>query len=348
MGSAKDVNFYDNKTGFFRFRDDFSVLDLVAAYEIKMASQIRGKGLALWRMAKKTFELLAAEGIPTHYVGAPLEGVIDFYFAKVYDCHIRRGGEPIKGPKFTVDFNYNIPANETCFVIPLEVIGRNELGPDSSIMKMAIKGEVKPEDVGLEKFSTDGKLPHPITTYTTKYEKGDKFLTRAQALALSGLTLEQFNKLETLEKKVQNALDVHAGNISERYAIDFSHPDGKREWIFSNGELMVGDVAGTLDEDRFEIRLDDGTVLKLSKQILRDWMASTTWYQEKFLPWKNQLKVPEKWTVEQPPAVPAELLEYVMKVYDVGSRMWTMEAEPAEVEDLIAYFKRLREASIIK
>lgn len=360
MGSAKDVvtnleptlDFFGEAE--FHFKDDYSVDDLVSGYGIKMADQIEGKGVDLWRMTNYNFQNLATM-LSTHYLGSLRPGVMLVHKANVFKAHVPRE-EIIEGPKINIDFVYNIPKEATNFVIPLEVIGRNELGQDSSIMRMYKKGEIIPQDIGLEQIPEDGKLPHPITTYTTKYESGDKFLTRDQAMVISGLTDKQFELMERLDRKVHNALDRHTKKVAERYDIDLRRPDGKREWIWYEDYPMLSDCFGTFDEDRFEIHLEDESILKLSKQPLRDWMRSTEWYQKEFLPWKGIVDKSieedvkkEKWPEISPaPSIPNELLTYVENVYDTGSKMWTLLAEQEEVNKLIEDFQNLREESIIR
>ena len=370
MGSAKDVEISIEPTevamgeATFTFKDTYSVDDLVAAYDIQMANEIPGKGNALGRMINYNFQVLVPD-VVTHYrkgyssvltkPGDLSKFVIEVLAAMVYKDHIRLGGEPIPGPKMTVDFVYDIPSKATNFIIPLEVITRNELGPDSSIMKMYKKGEITPQDIGLESIPEDGKLEQPVITYTTKHEQGDKFLTRKQAMVLSGLTPEQFKQMEALEMVVHNAIDAHTAKVAQRYEIDLVHPDGKREWIWNKNYPMLGDCFGTFDEDRFEILLEeDNDVLKLSKQVLRDWMRSTPWYQEKFLPWKQIVdklgkeKKSEWPAIEPAPQIPENLMQYVSKIYDVGSRMWTLEASEEEVHGLIEQFHELRRLGVIR
>jgi phosphoribosylaminoimidazole-succinocarboxamide synthase len=369
MGSAKDVDItYKpryNRLGkaTFTFKDTYSVDDLVAAYDIQMANEIPKKGEALWRMTNYNFQVLVPD-VVTHYrkgyskasdkPGALPKFIIEVLAAMVYKDHIRLGGEPIPGPKMNVDFVYDIPSKATNLVIPLEVITRNELGPDSSIMKMYKKGEITPQDIGLKSIPEDGKLEQPVITYTTKHEQGDKFLTRKQAMVLSGLKPEQFKQMEALEMVVHNAIDAHTAKVAQHYEIDLVHPDGKREWIWNKNYPRLSDCFGTFDEDRFEIILDDNAVLKLSKQVLRDWMRSTPWYQEKFLPWKQIVdklgkeKKSEWPAIEPAPQIPENLMQYVSNMYDIGSKMWTLEASEEEAHGLIEQFHELRRMSIIR
>jgi len=373
MGSAKNVNIIVKPTltntgkATFTFKDTYSVDDLVAGYGIKLPDEIPGKGIALWRMSDYTFKELIPTRL-THYIksyvlkeGLPINSeksrkrnVMLVDAANVFTEH-KPIAEPIPGPKITLDFEYDIHVGAQNYVIPLEVIGRNELGSDSSIMKMYKNKEITPQDIGLEAISEDGTLPHPIVTYTTKYEKGDKFLTRKQAIKLSGLDEAQFNRLEESDITVNRALNGHTEHVAAHYGVDLRHPDGKREWIYYHGVLIVGDCCGTLDEDRFEIHFNDGEILKLSKQVARDGMRKMSWYKNDFLPWKAEVDpliakgVPrEDWPkIRDADPLLKELLEYLVKIYDVGSRMWTLEAEKAEVDTLCSDFRQLRKDSII-
>lgn len=360
MGSAKDVHIkvkprYDRVgKATFSFKDTYSVDDLVAAYGIQMANMIPKKGEALWRMTDFNFQNLVPD-VVTHYIASVTPSLMHVHAVNIYKEHVKLSGEPIPGPKMTVDFIYNIPSKATNFVIPLEVITRNELGPDSSVMKAYINGGITPQDIGLESIPKDGKLEKPITTYTTKHEQGDKLLTRKQAMALSGLTTEQFGRMEALEMVVHNAIDKQTQIVAEKYKINLVHPDGKREWIWNKNYPMLGDCFGTFDEDRFEILLEqDNAVLKLSKQVLRDWMRSTPWYQEKFLPWKEIVdklgkeKKSEWPAIEPAPQIPENLMQYVSRMYDIGSRMWTLEASEEEAHGLIEQFRELKRMSIIR
>jgi phosphoribosylaminoimidazole-succinocarboxamide synthase len=152
---------------------------------------------------------------------------------------------------------------------------------------------------------------------------------------------------------VHKAIDAHAAKVAKHYGINLVHPDGKREWIWNKNYPMLGDCFGTLDEDRIEIILEEGT-LKLSKQVLRDWMRSTEWYQQKFLPWKQivdtlgRAKMSEWPLIGPAPQIPDALIEYVSNMYDTGSKMWTLEASVEDVNGLIEQFRERKRMNMIK
>lgn len=333
MGSAKDVWIIEpptkEKTGYgvFRFLDDFSVFDYG-----KMPGGIPGKGNALWLMSTYNFEMLG-EKLPTHYLGRLEPNLMAFRVANISTC--KASAETGLG------FVYKRPAAGN-FVVPLEVIYRNELGPESSIMRLYKNGEIKPEDIGLEEISECGVLPHPILTYSTKFEETDIFVKKGEAALVAGLNDEEFYGIEDLALKVNAFINEQTANVARKYDINLIHPDGKCEILMINQKAVIGDVFGTLDEDRFEIILEDGTNMKLSKQILRNWYKKTDWYNV-FEEWKKNPKGEKP----KPPKAPRELVDYVSSAYQTFARMWTLQASQSEFKNLEEKFRELKETSVI-
>ncbi|MDD5182036.1 MAG: phosphoribosylaminoimidazolesuccinocarboxamide synthase [Candidatus Nanoarchaeia archaeon] len=349
MGSSKDLWLIKkpegNETGIgiFTLTDDFSVFDYG-----KMGKGIPGKGHALWLMSTYNFEHAGCVDAKTHYITKDFPNKIAFRAANVFTEH--------KDSELSPGFVYDIPNNST-FVIPLEIIYRNELGKESSIIKMYDRKEITPQDVGLEAIAENGVLPHPIITYTTKFEPGDRFLKREEAMRLSGLSKENFDKAEQVALKLNDLLNERTRQIAGAYNINLTHPDGKCELVYVPNEgIIVGDVFGTLDEDRFKIVLDDGVEMKLSKQILRDWYKKTEWYN-KFEAWKEirgkvergELSVKKLPNAPKPPAAPKELIAYASSAYLTFASMWSSNEshERSLFETLETKFRKLKSEGLL-
>ncbi|MDO8625008.1 MAG: phosphoribosylaminoimidazolesuccinocarboxamide synthase, partial [Candidatus Diapherotrites archaeon] len=171
------------------------------------------------------------------------------------------------------------------------------------------------------------RLKRPIVDYSTKLEKTDRHLKRAEAQALAILSDAEMEKLEHTALLVNDFLNHRADEIG------LVHADGKIECVFSpTRELLVADTFGTMDEDRF---LFDG--VHLSKQVLRDYYVLTVWAdavekKEAGLPYR--LSPPQK--------LPARLLNIVSRMYQsvcqdwVGQKIWP---EVPAVESVVADYR---------
>ncbi len=276
MGSVKDLEIVRMPTkkemgsGIFRFSDRYSVFDFG-----EMPDKIPNKGKALCMIGAYFFERFEEEGIKTHYKGvldedgrlcrtdeleSPTESMEISLVRVIRPDYI---GGSYDYSKLTEEFGN--------FLIPLEFIYRNKLPPGSSVFKRLEKGEIKPEDLGLDHYPTPGEeLDTPILEVSTKLEEKDRYISWDEARSFSGLLREEVEEIKTLLLRIDDKITEiveKAGLVNE---------DGKIELALDpRRELMVVDVAGTPDECR--LTKDD---VPVSKEVVREFYRGTRWYEE--------------------------------------------------------------------
>ncbi len=312
MGSVKNLEVVrepvenEEGEGIFEFTDDFSVFDYG-----KMPDTIPGKGEALCRMASYNFGRLA---INSHFLG----------FAKPNRMRVR--------------LVRRVGVGERNRMVPLEVMFRNELPAGSSVFKRLASGALSLADLGVKNVPKPGEvLPRPIVDVSTKYETTDRYLGWKEARDIAGISEAQLAELKALAVKVNGSITSRAN------AIGLRHADGKMECALDGrGRLMVVDVFGTLDENRFifqnDVTAPHGGV-HLSKQVLRDHYKSTKWFMK--LESAKEAGMPKsEWPA--PPRLPKELVKLVSDLYKSTTEAWTGEkvwGAPKIAEVVDAYGK---------
>ncbi|WP_137284737.1 phosphoribosylaminoimidazolesuccinocarboxamide synthase [Halorussus salinisoli] len=247
--------------GAFVFTDAYSVFDWG-----KMPDEIPDKGASLCSMGAFNFELLEDEGVPTHYRGVvseetgevvslanadepPTEMAIEL--TQVPDL-------PHEGRDYDYDAYHAAAADN--YLIPLEVVFRNSVPVGSSLRR-----RTDPADHGLD-FDEwpDGvvQLEEPIVEFSTKYEEGDRYLSRAEADRIAGLA--DVTELEQVAREVNRIVTDRAAEA------ELVHEDGKIECLYFDGEVRVADVVGTFDENRFTFHGQ-----QVSKEFLRQFHKRT-------------------------------------------------------------------------
>ncbi|AGN02713.1 phosphoribosylaminoimidazole-succinocarboxamide synthase [Salinarchaeum sp. Harcht-Bsk1] len=247
--------------GVFEFTDDYSVFDWG-----KMPDPIPDKGASLCTMGAFNFELLANESIRTHYRGVlPADGgkpvgldVVDEPPTEMAIALSQRPDLPREGTDYDYDV-YHEAAGEN-YVVPLEIVFRNSVPIGSSL-----RSRTDPADHGLD-FETwpdePVDLDDPIVEFSTKYEESDRYLDRTEADAIAGKA--PIEDLDGLAREVNDLVTRWAATQG------FAHEDGKIEVVYHQGNLLVADVVGTFDENRFAY---DGQ--QLSKEVLRQYHKRT-------------------------------------------------------------------------
>ena len=249
-------------TGAFVCPDAYSVFDWG-----KMPDEIPDKGASLCTMGAFNFELLEAEGVPTHYRGvvvdgephsledaldaghAPAEMVIDL--TQVPDLPFADG---------TYDYDAYHAEAGTNYLVPLEIVFRNRVGTGSSL-----RNRTEPTDHGLDFQEWPDEavdLPEAIVEFSTKYEEQDRYLTREEADRIAGDA--DIEELERVAREVNRVVTERADEAG------FVHQDGKIECLSFEGEIRVADVVGTFDENRFSY---EGT--QVSKEVIRQYHKRT-------------------------------------------------------------------------
>lgn len=278
MGSVKDLKIIKEPTedkmgvGQFVFSDRYSVFDWG-----EMPDKIPRKGEALCIQGAYFFEKLENQGIQTHY-----RGVVNQKTGKV--VQLEELEEPTNIMEIQVvrivkpeyrdgKYDYSEVQREMengNILIPLEVIYRNTLPPGSSVFRRLEKGEITPEDLGLDHYPEPGeKLEKPIVDVSTKYEKQDRYISWKEAKEITDLRDEEIKKIKELTMKANDIITKEVGQIG------LSNEDGKFEFALSPAnDIIFVDVSGTMDECRFSYN-----GIPVSKEILRKYYRKTKWYQ---------------------------------------------------------------------
>ena len=255
--------------GSFVFTDAYSVFDWG-----RMPDAVPEKGASLCAMGAGNFELLEAEGVPTHY-----RGVVE----PAGDDGATNGGEVValddvsEPPREmaielaavpdlphdgrTYDYGaYHAEAGSN-YLIPLEVVFRNTVPVGSSLRR-----RTRPADHGLDHDDWPEEavdLPEPIVEFTTKLEESDRHLDAEEADAIAGPDVS-IDDLDAVAREVNRLVTDRAAGA------DLVHEDGKIECIAVDGEVRVADAVGTFDENRFSY---DGQ--EVSKEVLRQYHRRT-------------------------------------------------------------------------
>jgi phosphoribosylaminoimidazole-succinocarboxamide synthase len=277
--------------GAWEFTDDYSVFHFG-----KMPDQVPDKGEALCRMAAHNFRLLEAAGVPTHFRRFLPPNRMEFRLVRVLDPGL----------------NQLAPGARNCLV-PLQVVYRNRLPDGASVFRRLERGTATLEQLGLARRPQVGDcLSPPMIEFTTKLEEIDRFVTHAEAQALACLSDAQFERVKQLAWKVDDVITRHAESVG------LQHEDGKIELgIDDAGELMLVDVAGTTDENRFTF---DG--FHLSKQLMRQFYLARG-LERDVQEWAAQ-KVPRSaWP--RPERLPAHYIPLIADMYHSMCEAWTGE-----------------------
>jgi phosphoribosylaminoimidazole-succinocarboxamide synthase len=252
----------DLGTGAFTFTDDYSVFDWG-----KMPDEIPDKGASLCTMGAFNFELLEAEGVPTHYRGVVVDGEV-----QPLDDALAAGAAPTEMaidltrvpdlPFEDGSYDYGAYYDEvgSHYLVPLEIVFRNRVPVGSSLRKRS-----DPAEYGLDFEEWPDEpvdLPEPIVEFSTKYEKQDRYLSRAEADDIAGPA--SIDDLESVAREVNQIVTDRAADVG------LDHQDGKIECFFYEGEIRVADVVGTFDENRFS---RDGQ--QISKEVIRQYHKRT-------------------------------------------------------------------------
>ena len=244
--------------GWFEFTDDYSVFDWG-----KMPDQIPDKGASLCTMGAFNFELLEAAGIRTHYRGVVADGEVQELTAALDAGHTPEEMAislttvpelPFEDGEYDYDAYYEAVGSH--YLVPLEIVFRNRVPVGSSL-----RSRSEPADHGLNAAEWPDEpvdLPEPVVEFSTKYEKQDRYLDRAEAAAIAGPA--SIDALESVAREVNRVVTEQAA------AADMTHEDGKIECLYADGEIHVADVVGTFDENRFS---RDGQ--QISKEVIRQY-----------------------------------------------------------------------------
>ena len=284
-GKVKQVWSTDNPDIIeFRYTDQISVFDQI------IPSLIPRKGESLNRTSCHWFKLVEEAGIcDTHVIemNAP-----DRVLARRFDV-IREPGA--------------ISRDQENVFVPLEVICRHYLA--GSGWRRYARGDATAEEFGFEPgtiLEEGVKLPKPYLEVSTKFEKFDRLLDRAEALEISNLTDEEFDSILEIVVKIDEIIETEAGRRG------LIHVDGKKEFALGEGRVPVlVDSFGTLDEDRWwdAEAYENGEIVQLSKEFVRGHYLETGHHSELYA-------AREAGTEEPPiPALPQSIIDQTSNLY---------------------------------
>ena len=248
--------------GAFAFTDDYSVFDWG-----KMPDEIPDKGASLCTMGAFNFELLEDAGVPTHYRGVVVDGEEQSLDAALADGHAPREMAidltqvpdlPFEAGSYDYDAYHGAAGSN--YLIPLEIVFRNRVPVGSSLRKRSA-----PTDHGLDRDSWPDEpvdLPETVVEFSTKYEKQDRYLSRAEADEIAGQA--SIGALADRAREVNRIVTEQAAEAG------LTHQDGKIECLYVDGEIRIADVVGTFDESRFAYGGQ-----QLSKEVIRQYHRRT-------------------------------------------------------------------------
>jgi phosphoribosylaminoimidazole-succinocarboxamide synthase len=266
----------------FRFTDNISVFDKI------IPSLIPFKGETLSKEGMYWFKRAEKMGIKTHFIEyLPPAGMI---------CK-----------KVDIIQPQQITAKSRNYLIPLEWICRWFVA--GSLYDRVKEGKVLAKDLGFasgHKIHSGEPLPEPFIEVSTKLEKTDRLLKKEEALQISGLSTQEYEDAREVVLKIDEDI---GRNVASRGLI---HVDGKKELAFDDErQIMVIDVYGTADEDRFwdKARYEQGEFVDLSKEYVRQYYRRTGY--------KDQLYAARDAGQNEPPipTLPAEVVQETSRIY---------------------------------
>lgn len=302
-GSVKDIRGVKGKSPYyFEYSDRFSVFDWGA-----MPDLLKNKGQALanvahffftylgdsknwinWKLEDKiysifkdgaTYKNLCKSGLDHHSLGLinfntdsllKKEKVSDLLKVKAVSVL-----NPKEKSSKILEYDYSIYTEKKHIntLVPLEVIFRFTIATGSSLLNRVDSKEYLSQ-LGLTSRPKEGDLfSLPLIEFSTKLETTDRYISKAEAQSISGMTTKEFQKIYDLSSLL--ALRLKA--IFNSCNIDLL--DGKMEFAFSSDIDSNGDrffsLVDSIGPDELRLKYK-GT--QLSKESLRVFYKSSKWY----------------------------------------------------------------------
>lgn len=290
--------------GIFEYTDDYTVF-----FFGRMPDQIRGKGEALARMAAFNFRMLQKAGVPTHFRRFIAPNRIEFDLARIVDPAVEE-----------------LTPGAANYLVPLQVLFRNELPQGSSVHRRLVAGTLAPADIGLSAIPAVGeRLKRPIIEYATMLEEPKRFIDAPTAQRIAGLSDEQFATMREITIKVNEVISSHAAELG------VDHSDGNFEYVVSSdGRIVLADSPGTPDGSRF---LFDG--VHCGKQVIRNWYSDQG-LEPPVKKWVADGVPRSQWT--NPESLPPHFIPVMSDLYRalseawIGERIWNAPNLPTAVQ----------------
>lgn len=277
--------------GVFEYTDYYTVF-----FYGRMPDPIPGKGQALCRMAAFNFRMLEEAGVPTHFRRFIAPNKIEFRLARIVDPDVEALAPGV--------------AN---YLVPLQVLTRNELPQGSSVHRRLVAGTLTPADIGLSGIPAVGeRLEHPIIEYATMLEEPKRFIDAPEAQRLAGLTYDQFQAMRDTTVRVSEVLTSHASELG------LNHSDGNFEYVVSSdGRIVLADSPGTPDGSRL---LFDG--VHCGKQVIRNWYSDHG-FEPPVQKWVADGIPRSQWPT--PVSLPPHFIPVMSDLYRSLTEAWTGE-----------------------
>jgi phosphoribosylaminoimidazole-succinocarboxamide synthase len=266
----------------FTFTDNISVFDKI------IPSLIPYKGETLCKEGVYWFERAKRMGIQTHFLE-----------------YIPPNGMLVK--KVDILQPEDITSQTRRHLIPLEFICRWYVA--GSLYDRVKDGEVSVSALGFgsgHQVEYGEPLPEPFFEVSTKLEKTDRLLDKSSALNISKLSSSEYE--EAIEMILRIDEDMKKC-VEPRGLI---HVDGKKELAFDEDrQIMVVDVYGTADEDRFwdKSRYESGEFVDLSKEYVRQYYRATGYKDELYGARSKGRSEPDI------PGLPSDIIDKTSKIY---------------------------------
>jgi len=248
-GSVKDIYEINDDEIEFHFTDKVSVFDK------PIPSVIPHKGETLCKTTTHWFEVAREKNINTHYIE-------------------QLSPTKMKVKKVDIIYDYDLITPTTSnYLIPCEFIVRHYVA--GSFYERVKAGKLDPLKAGFKKLSDvkyGSPLPQPYFEMSTKLEKVDRLISTEEALDISKMTRKELGEIKEIILKIDDEIN----STAERNGL--VHVDGKKEFAMDkNREIMLIDVFGTADEDRFWDKelLEKGIFEELSKEFIRQYYQET-------------------------------------------------------------------------
>ena len=294
----------------FEFSDRYSIFDWG-----DMPDQLDGKGASLAIMGKLFFQYLENSNNWQHLFQSEIinktfsseylfnlketslfkkyceSGVVHHAYLddKSFDWnspYLKVKNISIIKPTMDDDHNYhyaaynNKPVNT---LVPLEVIFRMGLPAGNSMSKRLGNHLEQWNDFGFREIPLTGKLlKHPVLDFSTKLERGDRYLSYKEAKEIAGLNPGEWTELHQMTHLIAlNLFHFH-------HQIGLELWDGKIEVAFiqnadGSRSFMLVDSVG-IDELRLLYKGES-----FSKEFLRESYKQSLWYEKLELAKKNSL-----------------------------------------------------------
>lgn len=167
-------------------------------------------------------------------------------------------------------------------LVPLEVIFRLGLSNGNSLTKRLGMDLAKWRAFGFNEIPDTGLLKTPIIDFSTKLERGDRYLDYSEAQTISGMNDDEWSELQQMT------------NLITLNLFRFHHDLGLELW---DGKIEVGFIPGIFGNRSFmlvdSIGIDELRLLykgkSFSKEFLRETYKESTWFNNLELAKKDVL-----------------------------------------------------------